>query len=39
MRKLQNEVHDKALVIQEISRIGRNKDEEIERLRSRQTGK
>lgn len=39
MRRLQNEAKDKALVIQEISRIGRGKDEEIERLRTRRTGK
>ena len=39
MRKLQNEAKDKSLVIQEISRIGRDKDEEIGRLRSRQAGK
>lgn len=35
MRKLQNEVKDKTLVIHEISRIAKDKDQEIERLKSR----
>ena len=39
MRRLQNEALDKSSVIRELSRITKDKDEEIERLRSRRTGK
>ena len=39
MRRLQNEVKDKSLVINEISRITKDKDQEIERLKSRRAGK